>query len=169
MFITNRFTSYFYPNGTLYPYAVEQLVDGTSMATPIFASVVALINDQRLAANMSSLGFINPALYTAPSSIFNDIVDGNNANCNTDGFAAQPGWDAVTGFGSPKFVEMSQYFMSLGNFNPAPSYTATPFPASDFTNPPKWGGQYPYNGTNGDNENGNPFSPPAANISAIGY
>jgi tripeptidyl-peptidase-1 len=77
-------------------------VDGTSCATPIFASTVALINDQLVAAGKSPLGFINPLLYAHPSA-FNDITAGDNPGCNTNGFPAKSGWDPVTGLGSPKF------------------------------------------------------------------
>lgn len=40
------------------------LVDGTSASAPIFASIVALINDRRLAKARKPLGFLNPS-YTA--------------------------------------------------------------------------------------------------------
>jgi tripeptidyl-peptidase-1 len=35
-------------------------VSGTSCSTPIFASVIALINDRLIAAGKSTLGFLNP-------------------------------------------------------------------------------------------------------------
>ena len=77
-------------------------VNGTSCAAPIFASTVALINDQLIAAGKSPLGFINPLLYANPSA-FSDITTGSNPGCNTDGFPARSGWDPVTGLGSPMF------------------------------------------------------------------
>ena len=77
-------------------------VNGTSCATPIFASTVALINDQLIAAGKSPLGFINPLLYANPSA-FSDITTGSNPGCNTSGFPATSGWDPVTGLGSPIF------------------------------------------------------------------
>jgi tripeptidyl-peptidase-1 len=81
------------------------LMDGTSAATPIFASVVALLNDQLLAAGKSPLGFLNPWLYANPGML-TDIVDGNNPGCDTDGFSAGTGWDPLTGLGTPKFAAM---------------------------------------------------------------
>jgi tripeptidyl-peptidase-1 len=78
-------------------------VDGTSCSTPIFASVIALINDRLMAAGQPPLGFLNPWLYTNASSALNDMTDGSNPGCGTDGFPATIGWDPVTGLGSPIF------------------------------------------------------------------
>lgn len=71
---------------------------GTSASTPIFASIINLINEQRLNAGKKPVGFINPVLYTNPS-ILNDITNGTNPGCGTEGFQAVPGWDPVTGLG----------------------------------------------------------------------
>ncbi|EKM56142.1 uncharacterized protein PHACADRAFT_145272 [Phanerochaete carnosa HHB-10118-sp] len=75
---------------------------GTSCSTPIFASVVALINDELAAAGMSPLGFLNPFLYANPGA-FNDITTGSNPGCGTNGFPAASGWDPVTGLGTPNY------------------------------------------------------------------
>ena len=73
-------------------------VGGTSAASPQWAALMA-ITDQGLALNgESSLdGYTQtlPALYQLPSSDFHDITSGNN------GYAAGPGFDLVTGLGSP--------------------------------------------------------------------
>jgi tripeptidyl-peptidase-1 len=79
--------------------------DGTSAATPMFASVVALLNDQLLAAGKPPLGFLNPWLYANPGAL-NDIVDGTNPGCGTDGFSAGTGWDPLTGLGTPNFAAL---------------------------------------------------------------
>lgn len=81
-------------------------VDGTSAATPAFAAVIALVNDALLAAGKSTLGFLNPWLYSGGYAAFNDITSGNSAGCEVDGFPATEGWDAVTGFGSPNFPKI---------------------------------------------------------------
>ena len=54
------------------------------------------------------LGFINPALYKLGTSNtyhqdFHDIIEGNNNNqqANVQGYSAAPGWDPVTGLGTP--------------------------------------------------------------------
>jgi tripeptidyl-peptidase-1 len=78
------------------------LVDGTSAATPIFASIVSLLNDELIAAGKSTLGFINPLLY-ANAGALNDITRGDNPGCNTNGFSASSGWDPVTGLGTPNY------------------------------------------------------------------
>ncbi len=73
---------------------------------PVWAALGAIAN--QMAGH--PLGFINPGLYkVAMSSIytqaFHDITVGNNdVNSNgvkVKGYAAAPGWDPVTGFGSP--------------------------------------------------------------------
>lgn len=66
-------------------------VSGTSCSSPIFASVVALVNDQLLRAGKPVLGFANPFFYANPGA-FNDITTGNNPGCGTQGFPAESGW-----------------------------------------------------------------------------
>ncbi|KAG5639936.1 hypothetical protein DXG03_002312, partial [Asterophora parasitica] len=68
-------------------------VDGTSASTPTFAAIVALLNDARLAKGKSTLGFLNPLLYTKGLEGFNDITQGNNPGCGTPGFNATKGWN----------------------------------------------------------------------------
>jgi tripeptidyl-peptidase-1 len=82
-------------NGTIHP------LDGTSAATPTAAAVIALVNDALIAAGKSPLGFLNPWLYKKGYKAFKDVASGSAVGCNTTGFPAQKGWDAVTGFGTP--------------------------------------------------------------------
>ncbi|KAM3429371.1 hypothetical protein NHJ13734_008196 [Beauveria thailandica] len=94
---------------------------GTSMATPIVASMFNLINEERLKAGKPSLGFINPALYKLleKGGFYNDITEGDQFtrvgyNCETiGGFSAVPGWDPVTGVGTPKYGAIRDYFVNL--------------------------------------------------------
>ena len=79
-----------------------ELAYGTSAASPIFASAIALLNDQLIAAGKSPLGFLNPLLYANPGAL-NDIASGSNPGCGTNGFPALSGWDPVTGLGSPNY------------------------------------------------------------------
>lgn len=72
-----------------------------SAATPTAASVMALVNDAMIAAGKPVMGFMNPWLYSVGSKAFTDVTSGSALGCNTTGFAAAPGWDAVTGFGTP--------------------------------------------------------------------
>ncbi|KAJ6516949.1 family S53 protease-like protein [Mycena vitilis] len=80
-------------------------VDGTSCSSPTFASIIALLNDQLVAAGKPPLGFLNPFLYSAAGrAALNDITSGTNPGCNTNGFSATAGWDPVTGLGTPNFA-----------------------------------------------------------------
>jgi kumamolisin len=68
---------------------------GTSAVAPLWAGLVALMN-QKLGHRV---GFLNPLLYgsLAGKGVVNDISTGNNG-----AYTAQAGWDACTGWGSPK-------------------------------------------------------------------
>lgn len=76
---------------------------GTSCSTPVWASVVALLNDERLRVGKPVLGFLNPWLYAKAAGALTDIVKGNNKEClesdgTVAGFIATPGWDPVSSF-----------------------------------------------------------------------
>ncbi|KAJ3555486.1 hypothetical protein NM688_g2552 [Phlebia brevispora] len=81
-------------------------VGGTSASSPTFAGVISLLNDFRISQGRRPLGFLNPILYTAGVAGFNDITSGSNPGCNTNGFSAGPGWDPVTGLGTPDFGKL---------------------------------------------------------------
>ena len=71
---------------------------GTSASTPVFASIVALINDRLSVQGKPPMGFLNPWLYSTGKSALTDIKSGNNSiECNgeTAGFEAIEGWDPV--------------------------------------------------------------------------
>jgi len=87
-------------------------VDGTSCSAPTFSGIVALLNDVRLQAQKTTLGFLNPLFYSNPTS-FNDITSGNNPGCGTNGFYASQGWDPVTGLGTPNFSALQKIVLSL--------------------------------------------------------
>lgn len=89
-------------NGSIVP------VDGTSASTPAAAAIVALVNDALLNAGRNTLGFLNPWLYQGGYEAFNDIVSGSADGCEVKGFTAGPGWDAVTGYGTPNFPKILQ-------------------------------------------------------------
>ncbi|KAH8985001.1 subtilisin-like protein [Lactarius akahatsu] len=79
---------------------------GTSCSAPVVAGIISLLNDYQLSQNRPVLGFLNPWLYGIASQGFNDITSGSNPGCGTDGFSAVPGWDPVTGFGTPDFQRL---------------------------------------------------------------
>ncbi|KAK3321801.1 peptidase-like protein [Apodospora peruviana] len=95
----------------------DRLVSGTSASAPLFAALVSLLNNARLAKGLPPLGFLNPWLYTIGLSGFTDIVLGGSTGCTgTDMYSglptpfvpyaswnATPGWDPVTGLGTPLF------------------------------------------------------------------
>lgn len=87
-------SAYFNASGRAYPDVAAQAtsvrivesgsttsVSGTSCASPIFASIIQLINSNRLTAGKSPLGFLNPWLYSNATSGFNDIAAGKTAGC----------------------------------------------------------------------------------------
>jgi tripeptidyl-peptidase-1 len=93
------------------------LESGTSASAPVFAGMITLINDARLAQGKSPLGFLNQALYSLDSSVFNDIVTGDNkCTCNvccSQGFTAAAGWDPVSGLGTPIFSNLKQALLDM--------------------------------------------------------
>ncbi|KAH0016835.1 subtilisin-like protein, partial [Aureobasidium melanogenum] len=102
-------------NGANYVIAIDGsfgLVYGTSASSPTFGSILTIINEGRLQAGKSSIGFINPTLYAHPE-VLNDITQGGNQGCGTPGFSASKGWDPVTGLGTPNSIKMMALFLSL--------------------------------------------------------
>jgi tripeptidyl-peptidase-1 len=49
------------------------------------AGVFSLLNDFRLSQGKTSLGFINPLIYSTAAKGFNDITSGSNPGCGTAG------------------------------------------------------------------------------------
>jgi xanthomonalisin len=81
---------------------------GTSFAAPRWAGFLALVNQQSVANKRGTVGFVNPALYSSGASasgskVFHDITSGSNPPSvgEGSGFSALPGYDLVTGWGSP--------------------------------------------------------------------
>jgi kumamolisin len=70
----------------------EGVTGGTSAVAPLWAGLIALLN-QQLGRH---LGFVNPLLYQKGSAAFHDIMKGGNGH-----YEAGAGWDACTGLGSP--------------------------------------------------------------------
>ena len=72
---------------------------GTSLATPLFAGIVALAEQEA----GHPLGLINPALYRMAAAHDDGIVDvtrGDNTFESVQGFHAQRGYDLVSGLGT---------------------------------------------------------------------
>lgn len=82
----------------------EMVAAGTSAAAPLWAALVALLNE-KLGKNV---GFINPSLYAVPGyphapGPLHDITSGSNGV-----YRAGPGWDPCTGLGSPDGARLAQ-------------------------------------------------------------
>jgi uncharacterized protein (TIGR03437 family) len=93
------------------------VVAGTSAGTPVFAGILALVNQYLQATGtqpQARLGNINPVLYrlaqTNPGTFHDIAAGGNNVPCasgspscanGTVGYLAGPGYDLATGLGSP--------------------------------------------------------------------
>ncbi|KAH7369691.1 protease S8 tripeptidyl peptidase-like protein I [Rhexocercosporidium sp. MPI-PUGE-AT-0058] len=85
---------------------------GASLSSPLFAAVLTLLNQERAAAGKGTIGFINPVLYRH-DDVMNDVTEGTNLGCGTQGFHAVKGWDPATGLGTPNYPKMKALFLSL--------------------------------------------------------
>ncbi len=84
----------------------DQTVGGTSAVAPLWAGLIALLNQSAGAP----LGFAQPRLYPLlGSAAFRDITSGTNG-----AYSAGPGWDACTGLGSPNGTALAQQLGSGG-------------------------------------------------------
>jgi subtilase family serine protease len=115
-----------------------EVVGGTSASTPVFAGMVALLN-QYLAAlgGEPGLGNINPNLYwlaiNSPSA-FHDITTGNNivpciletigCSSGTLGFSAVAGYDRASGLGSIDANNLVTAWAFTSGVQTEASYTA---------------------------------------------
>jgi subtilase family serine protease len=85
---------------------------GTSAATPAWAAMTALIDEDLTQQGLAEVGFANPALYDfsrdpagLPATAFHQVTEGNNFH-----FVATPGWNAATGLGSPDVAHLADDF-----------------------------------------------------------
>ncbi|KAI1207478.1 subtilisin-like protein [Annulohypoxylon truncatum] len=86
--------------------------DGTSASTPLIGALFNRVNEERLAAGKSTIGFVNPVLYANPG-IFEDITAGDNGICGVEAYKAVEGWDPTTGLGVPDYPKLLEVFMAL--------------------------------------------------------
>ena len=85
---------------------------GTSIASPMWAALSRLIAQ---AQGVTRLGNINPRLYELgnllnPAVGLHDITVGNNDNNGISGYQAGPGFDLVSGWGTPDFTALVAAF-----------------------------------------------------------
>jgi hypothetical protein len=76
--------------------------DGTSVSTPLWAAMMSLVNE---ASTSGPVGFANPALYSiaqkTPSAFRDPAVDPFTPGFPAGVFPTVPGYDLVTGLGTP--------------------------------------------------------------------
>jgi kumamolisin len=96
---------------------------GTSAATPLWAALLARLIKGGIAVN-----YVTPLFYQAvPGSggktlgdlALNDITSGNNKTAAAGGYAAGPGFDAATGWGSPKGAALAEILPEVLTAAPA--------------------------------------------------
>ena len=82
------------------------VIGGTSAGTPQWAALLAVANQQRAASHLPALRAAPADLYQLPSTDFHDVTAGFN------GFNAGPGYDLVTGRGTPYANRIAQALAS---------------------------------------------------------
>jgi len=77
-------------------------IGGTSLATPCWAGLIALADQLRVSAGLSTLDGPTqtlPRLYTLPAADFHDVTSGTSGG--SPNYTAAAGYDLVTGLGTP--------------------------------------------------------------------
>ncbi|KAK2596691.1 hypothetical protein QQS21_006206 [Conoideocrella luteorostrata] len=133
----DKWKGYYNPNGRAFPDVAAQGIDfpifnhdnvenggGTSASAPLFASMISIINDDRLKQGKPPLGFLNPWLYHSARDAFTDITEGKSEGCKGTSYNGAPapvvpgagwdaveGWDPATGLGTPLFDRLQKLAM----------------------------------------------------------
>jgi kumamolisin len=100
---------------------------GTSFAAPMWAAYIALVNQQLANNGDSTIGFINPTIYSqnvtsSYATDFHDITSGTSGS-----YSAVTGYDLVTGWGSPNGTGLIN---ALAPTATSPTFTLSASPAS---------------------------------------
>ncbi len=90
----------------------EQPSGGTSLATPLFAGVMALVNEDRFSQNQGPVGFVNPALYRLPVGKEGSNAPINNVNAPSEPIGALLGLLGIDNLAA--FVTVDSYAESNG-------------------------------------------------------
>jgi kumamolisin len=132
-------------------------IGGTSLATPLWAGMIALLNNY-LAAQGGTVGFLAPLLYrlagtSPPYAPFHDITTGVNG-----GYEATVHWDEVTGWGSPNLYNLARDLAAIAiTASARPAQTGSVLlqakgtgsrRTASFTAPASWTLQWNYNCAN---------------------
>jgi hypothetical protein len=118
---------------------------GTSLAAPLWAGFMALVNQQAAANGQPPVGFANPALYAIAKSsnyhaCFHDITTGSNTNSSSPTkYNAVAGYDLCTGLGTPAGNSLLQALLA------PPFDTLSVNPPLGFTSFGRGGGPFSLN------------------------
>jgi len=99
---------------------------GTSFAAPMWAGYIALVNQQLAQNGESTIGFINPTIYSQNvtsqySTDFHDVTSGTSGS-----YSAVAGYDLVTGWGSPNGTGLINALAGGSTQQPGFSLSASP-------------------------------------------
>jgi kumamolisin len=120
-----------YTGYNIYVSGKAQVFGGTSAVAPLYAGLLARINQSLTTAGGNVVGFANPLLYPLENSgsgssvVFRDVTSGNNDiydDLNGE-YPAGPGWDPCTGLGS---IDGANLLAALPKQQPAPSPSPSP-------------------------------------------
>jgi subtilase family serine protease len=96
-------------------------VQGTSIAAPLWAGFMALVNQQAAAAGRAPIGFANPSIYTLAkgtnyANYFHDITVGDNfSSASPTDYPATTGYDLCTGWGTPTGTNLINALVALAD------------------------------------------------------
>jgi subtilase family serine protease len=96
---------------------------GTSAGTPQWAALLAIADQGRALAGKPALTSAASAIYGLPAGDFHDVITGGNG-----AVSARPGYDAVTGRGSPYADRVVSGLVGNVPVNPAPTPAPVPPP-----------------------------------------
>ncbi|KAH9060334.1 hypothetical protein EDB83DRAFT_2224352 [Lactarius deliciosus] len=72
----------------------------------VVAGIISLLNDWLILTRSGTSRLPQPLAVRKGLPGVDDITEGSNPGCGTDGFSAIVGWDLVTGLGTPNFYKM---------------------------------------------------------------
>jgi subtilase family serine protease len=112
---------------------------GTSGASPLVASGMAVVDSFLLAHGVTPPGFLNPVLYDIAASdayrtVFSDVTVGSNDLFGLGCCDAAAGYDEASGLGSIRFDELARYLLG------PPTTTTTTGSKADVTVTPTFTG-----------------------------
>ena len=101
---------------------------GTSFAAPMWAGYIALVNQQLVENGKSTIGFLNPTIYSQNVTSSTYAADFHDITSGTSGsYSAVTGYDLVTGWGSPNSGLINAL---AGSTTQTPSFTISASPSS---------------------------------------